>query len=62
MSKHIIDQPRVRDSARLREFLRQEREASLHPAIETLRSRPQMRAEENRRAMEYTRIEREQMG
>lgn len=62
MSKHITDQPRGRDNARLREFLRQERESGTHPAIEKLHSRHQMRAEDNRRAVEFARIEREQMG
>lgn len=61
MSKHITDQPRGRDTARLREFLRQERESGTHPTIEALRTRPQMRAEDGRRLVEYARIEREQM-
>ena len=58
MTKPISDKPEDRGTSRLREFTRQEREAGTHPAIEVLRTRPQTRSEENRRAMEYTRIER----
>ena len=61
MSKHISDQPRMQGGARLREFTRQEREASTHPAINTLRARPQMRGDDNRKIAEFTRIERDQM-
>lgn len=61
MSKHITDQPRSQDGARMREFTRQEREAGTHPSITALRTRPQMRAEDNRKAAEYLRIERDQM-
>lgn len=61
MSKHIIDQPRENSGTRLREFARYERESGTHPAIEALHSRPQMRAEDNRLAAEFLRIEREQM-
>lgn len=61
MSKHVSDQPRTQEGARLREYTRQERESRTHPAVETLRSRPQVRGEENRKAAEYLRIERGQM-
>lgn len=61
MSKHISDQPRGHGTARLREYTRQERESRTHPAIETLRSRPQMRGEDNRKTAEFLRIERGQM-
>lgn len=59
MSKHIIDQPRRQNGGRLRAFTRQERESGLHPAIETLRSRPKTRGEENCKAAQFLRIERE---
>lgn len=61
MTKHISDQPRSQQGIRLREFARQERESGTHPAIEALRSRPQMRGDENRKATEFLRIEREHM-
>lgn len=61
MTKHISDQPRSHTGSRLREYTRQERESGVHPAIETLRTRPQMRGEENRKTSEYVRIERGQM-
>ncbi|WP_295042501.1 hypothetical protein [uncultured Paracoccus sp.] len=48
-------------ATRLREFMRQDREDGTHPAIEALRARPQMRAEENRKFVEYARIDRGQM-
>lgn len=61
MSKHIIDQPRQHGDGRIRAFMRQERQSGLHPAIGILRNRPQMRGEENRKAAEFLRIERQQM-
>lgn len=61
MTKQISEKPKGEGAPRLREFTRQEREAGTHPAIEALRSRPQMRGEENRRFLEYTRIDRGQM-
>lgn len=61
MTKPITDKPDGKGTARLREFTRHERESGTHPAIEALRSRPQMRGEENRRFVEYARIERGQM-
>ena len=61
MSKHVSDQPRTQGGARLREYTRQEREAGTHPAVETLRTRAQMRGEDNRKTTEYVRIERGQM-
>ncbi|MDP5307078.1 hypothetical protein [Paracoccus spongiarum] len=61
MTKHISDQPRTQHGTRLREFTRQERESGTHPAVEALRSRPQKRGEENRKAAEFLRIERELM-
>lgn len=61
MTKKISDKPQDKGTTRLREFTRHERESGTHPAIDALRSRPQMRSEENRRVMEYARIERGQM-
>lgn len=58
MSKHISDQPRNQDNTRLREFTRQDRESGTHPAIETLRTRPQSRGDDNRKTAEFIRIER----
>lgn len=58
MTKHLSDQPRSQDGARLREYTRQERESGTHPAIEALRTRPQTRGDDNRKAAEYIRIER----
>lgn len=48
-------------NARLREFTRHEREEGIHPSVEALQRRPQMRGEENRKAVEYARIERGRM-
>lgn len=45
-------------ATRLREFARQEREAGIHPAIEALHRRPVTRGDDNRKAVEYARIER----
>lgn len=58
MTKPISDKSESRDTSRLREFTRHERESGTHPAIETLRTRPKTRGDANRRAVEYTRIER----
>lgn len=58
MTKHISDQPREHGGARTREFIKQERESGTHPAVDALRSRPKDRDGENRRAEEFTRIER----
>lgn len=58
MTKHISDQPRSHTGSRMREYTRQERESGTHPAIETLRSRPKTRGEDNRKAAEFARIER----
>ena len=61
MTKPISDTPKSNGTNRLREFTRQEREEGTHPAIQALRSRPQMRGEENRKIVEYARIDRGQM-
>jgi hypothetical protein len=58
MKKHISDQPRSQGSTRMREFIRQEREAGIHPAIAELRTRPQTRGKDNRKTAEYLRIDR----
>lgn len=62
MKKHISDQPRSPGQNRLREYIRQEREAGTHPTVAALHSRPQMRGAENRKTAEYLRIERGQVG
>ncbi|MBO9453600.1 hypothetical protein J7376_10640 [Paracoccus sp. R12_1] len=61
MTKHISDQPRAHAGTRLREYTRQEREAGMHPAVATLRARPQTRGQENRKTAEYLRIERDRL-
>ena len=61
MTRQITDQPQTKGATRLREFTRHERESGTHPAIEVLRTRPQMRGEENRMVMEFARIERGQI-
>lgn len=61
MTKPITDQQQDRGTSRLRAYTRQERESGVHPAVAALRSRPQTRSEENRRAMEYARIDRGRM-
>lgn len=58
MTKPNTDLSQRAQSSRLREFVRHERESGLHPAIEALRSRPKQRSLQNRKAVEYTRIER----
>lgn len=62
MTKPIKDISPDKGTIRLREFTRQERESGTHPAVEALRSRPKVRSEENRKAVEYARIERGQVG
>ncbi|SNR55014.1 hypothetical protein EYF88_12660 [Paracoccus sediminis] len=61
MTKSKTEKPAGRTNIRLREFTRHEREEATHPSVEALQRRPQMRGEENRKAMEYARIERGQM-
>lgn len=58
MTRHIIDKSSLRDATlRLREFLRIDREAGLHPAVRALHVRVQDdRA--NARMAHYLRIER----
>lgn len=58
MGKHISDQTRSQGQTRLREFTRQERESGVHPAIEALRHRPQMREGDGRKTAEFLRIDR----
>ena len=59
MDEQISDQAQQSDGGtRLREYTRQERESGMHPAIATLRSRPQTRGEENRKTAEFLRIAR----
>lgn len=58
MTRHLADQPRTRGNARLREFLRQEREVGPHPATLTLQARPKARDDNPRKTTEYLRIAR----
>ncbi|WP_378947000.1 hypothetical protein [Paracoccus sp. R86501] len=60
MTKHLADQPRTQGTARLREFLKQERAASVHPAIRSLHSQPKTRDDASRKTSEYARIARGQ--
>lgn len=58
MTRHIGDKTRESGQGRLREYLRQEREAQLHPAIRALISRPKPQAGATRQLREFARIER----
>jgi hypothetical protein len=59
MTRHIVDHIQDNGAGRTRNFARQERETGTHPAVEALRMRPRARsASGNRRAVEFTRIER----
>lgn len=58
MSRHLADQPRARGTARIREFLRQNRAETPHAATLSLQTRPKSRDEKNRKAVEYLRIAR----
>lgn len=58
MSRHISDQPRATSTVRLREFTRQERQSGVHPAIRSLRERPEARDGAGRQTIEFLRIER----
>lgn len=60
MTKHVSDQPRSNDGARLREYTRQERESGIHPSVAALHSRAKNRDDDGRKAKEYARIERGQ--
>lgn len=58
MSKSDNRKTHETGATRLREFTRQERESGVHPAVTALHSRPQTRSDENRKATEFSRIER----
>ncbi|SCY52995.1 hypothetical protein [Paracoccus tibetensis] len=58
MTRHIGDKTRHNGQGRLREYLRQEREAQLHPAVRALISRPKAQAGGARQVREFARIER----
>lgn len=59
MTDHSPSSEPEAGTSRLRNFLRQEREGGLHPAIKALHERPSTRNEDaNRRAVEYARIAR----
>ncbi|MBW7055115.1 hypothetical protein KY389_00220 [Paracoccus bogoriensis] len=55
MRKHVTDRPRSTGTARLRAFVRQDREAGPHPSITSLHKRPRTHVG-SRRAVEYARI------
>lgn len=61
MTKSKTVKPAEKANTRLREFTRHEREQGTHPAIEALQRRPKERGEENRKAVEYARIDRGRM-
>lgn len=58
MTRHLGDKPRSHGSARLREYLRQERQNTPHPAILTLLTRPKGQGPSTRKVREFARIER----
>lgn len=59
MTEQPSHQSHEAGNSRLKNFLRQEREDGLHPAIKALHARPNSRVEDhNRRAVEYARIAR----
>ncbi|WP_265502102.1 hypothetical protein [Paracoccus beibuensis] len=58
MTRHLADQPRIRGNARLREFLRQVRAETPHPATLSLQARPKQRTEQPRKTAEFLRIAR----
>ncbi|MEE2859221.1 MAG: hypothetical protein ACU0DH_07300 [Paracoccus sp. (in: a-proteobacteria)] len=58
MTKHLADQHRTRGSARLREYLRQERSEMPHRATLTLQARPKDRDQQDHKAAQYLRIAR----
>lgn len=58
MTRHLGDKPRSHGSTRMREYLRQERETGLHPAIRALFNRPKSASKSARKVREFARIER----
>lgn len=57
MHRHPTDHTRSESNARLREFARQEREQRPHPASLALHARPKNRADDNRKTVEFVRIQ-----
>ena len=61
MTRHIADKPHASGPGRLRNFIRQDRESGLHPAVAALHARARKSGDaDNRRLAEYARIERGQ--
>ncbi len=59
MTRHIIDRDTLRDTGlRLREFLRIDREAGLHPAVVKLHATQRHAEDDGQRLRHYLRIER----
>lgn len=58
MIRHQADQPRSQGAARLREFLRLDRQDGTHRASRVLHARAHARAGDSRKAAEYARIAR----
>ncbi len=61
MSRHIADQRAVTDGGRVKNFLTLDRThggEENHPAVQNLSRRAHSRADENRRMVEFMRIER----
>ncbi len=59
MTRTLTDHEHKTGSGRLRAYTAHERESGIHPAITALHRRPHSREDDdNRKAREYTRIER----
>ena len=57
--KHIADKPHQTGAGRILNFVQQDRQSGLHPAIQALHARPVANARDaTRRVAEYARIER----
>ncbi|MFT4012014.1 MAG: hypothetical protein QM682_01190 [Paracoccus sp. (in: a-proteobacteria)] len=57
--KHIADKPHRTSAGRILNFIRQDRESGLHPAVAALHARPRRdEAKADHRMQEFTRIER----
>lgn len=59
MTRKIIDhaEPQA-EGKRVAEFVKMDRESGVHPAVQELSKRAPERSDENRKAVEYARIER----
>lgn len=61
MTRHIADRQKSANGTRVQRFAEVERRSGpegSHPAAQELLRRPQQRGKDNRRALEYARIER----